>query len=203
MVVLPINLFDCLLVLVLIAGLLVGRRRGLTLELLPLVKWVALVVGCAAAYRPLAELFSGAGIDRYSSNLVAYLGVALAVFLIFSRVQRRLAPRLQGSDRFGRTEYLLGMGSGFIRYGCMLTLGLALLNARAFSPEEIKESHRFQEENFGSAVFPTLYSLQDAVFERSLTGSLFRTYLGFLLISPASPNDTAPAAAAQVAAGAH
>lgn len=199
-VTLPINLFDCVLVTVLAAGVVVGRRRGLTLELLPLVKWVGLVLICASVYGPLGALVAGAGFfDPYSSNLLTYLGCALVVFLVFSRLQRRLAPRVQGSDKFGRSEYYLGMGSGLIRYGCMLTLGLALLNARAFSPEEVKAAELYQEKNFGSPVFPTLHTVQQAVFEKSLTGSLIKNHLGFLLIKPTNPEEAAPAAAPKVA----
>jgi uncharacterized membrane protein required for colicin V production len=191
--VLPINLFDFVFVSVLIAGLLVGRRHGLSLELLPLLKWLALVLLSALAYVPIGTIVAKGGFfDPYSSNLLAYLGCALLIFLIFSRVQRRLAPRLKGSDKFGRSEYYLGMGSGFLRFGCMLMLGFALLNARAFTPDELKASDKYQEQNFGSALFPNLHTLQVAVFEHSFTGSLVRGYLGFLLIAPTNPHDAGP-----------
>jgi hypothetical protein len=91
---------------------------------------------------------------------------------------------LTGSDIFGRGEYFLGMGSGMLRFGCILLTGLALLNAREFSPVELKNMEQYQEENYGSNIFPGLHSLQKAVFERSLTGGFIKDDLSFLLIAP-------------------
>jgi hypothetical protein len=51
---------------------------------------------------------------------------------------------------------------------------------------------RYEEENYGSHVFPGLHNLQAAVFERSLTGGWIKNGLGFLLITPTSINETQP-----------
>ena len=49
---LPFNWFDLVVLLVLIAGLHYGRKRGMSEELLPLLKWICLVIGCSYIYRP-------------------------------------------------------------------------------------------------------------------------------------------------------
>jgi hypothetical protein len=182
---LPFNLFDILFVVVLAAGLARGRKQGLSLELPGMIKWVCLLLVCSAVYRPAGMLVSAAGeFDLLPCYLSAYLGVALLMFLLFSILERRLVPRLTESDIFGRGEYFLGMGSCMLRFASILFVGLALLNAREFSPLEVRAMERYQEDNYGSEVFPGLHSLQVAVFENSLTGAFIKNDLGFLLISP-------------------
>jgi hypothetical protein len=51
---------------------------------------------------------------------------------------------------------------------------------------------RYQEENYGSNIFPGLHSLQTAVFENSLTGGFIKQELSFLLISPTPANQKEP-----------
>ena len=190
---LPINLFDLVALAIVVGGLLHGRKRGLSVEFPSLVKWIALLVVCAVAYRPLGQLISKAGFfDLLSAYLLAYLGTALVVFLAFQLLERRLGPKLEGSDVFGRAEYYLGMGSGLVRFCCMLLAALALLNAREFTPYEVKSMERFQEDVYGSDLFPTLYTIQTAVFKRSLAGSFIKEDLGFLLITPTETNQREP-----------
>jgi colicin V production protein len=182
---LPINLFDLLLVAVLAAGVLYGRKRGISVELLASAKWLALLLGCAALYRPAGVLVAqAAGLSLLTAYLLAYLGTALLILLVFSMIQRRVAPKLVGTDAFGRGEYYLGMASGMIQFGCMLLMSLALLNAREFTPAELKALEQYEEAAYGSSVFPNLHSFQAAVFERSLFGPWIQQDLDFLLISP-------------------
>jgi hypothetical protein len=194
----PFNLFDVLLAIVLVGGIAQGRKHGGSLELLSGAKWLALVLLCAVLYRPAGILLASADLfDLLSCYLFAYLGLALLIFLLFSILERRLAPKLTGSDIFGRGEYFLGMGSGLLRFACILLVGLALLNSREFSPAELRDMEQYQEENYGSNIFPGLHSLQVAVFERSLTGGWIKQGLSFLLISPTGINERQPKAQAR------
>lgn len=187
----PINLFDLLMAALLAWGVVRGRRQGFSREFLNLLKWLVLLFGCAAIYEPVGEMIAQYGaFDLLSAYLLTYLGAALVIFLFFSLVQRRLEPKLAGSDIFGRSEYYLGMGSGLVRFCCMLLMGLALLNARAFSPVELKSMEKFQEDAYGSNLFPNLHSLQVAIFEDSFAGAFVRNELGFLLIHPTSVNSS-------------
>ena len=190
---LPFNFFDLLLLLVLVAGLLRGRKHGLSLELLRLLKWLTLLLVCAFVYGPAGAMVAQSGrFDLLSGYLLAYLGTALTVFVLFALIQSRVGPKLIGSDVFGRGEYYLGMGSGMVRFACMLLVGLALLNARAFNPAELKAMDKFQQDNYGSNVFPGLHNVQVAVFDNSLAGSFIKQDLGFLLIASTEPNQREP-----------
>jgi hypothetical protein len=71
----------------------------------------------------------------------------------------------------------------------MLLAALALLNARYYSPTEVRAMQKFQDDVYGSDYFPTLHSLQVTVFDKSLTGPWIKQNLGFLLIKPTEPED--------------
>lgn len=190
---LPFNFFDILLAAVLVVGVMRGRKHGLSGELPALMKWLIVVFGCAQIYQPLGSMLAAGGtFDLLSAYLLVYLGSALVILLIFSIMQRKLAPRLTASDVFGRGEYYLGMGSGMVRFGCMAMVVLALLNARAFTPTELKASDRYNEDLYGGNLFPSLHGLQTSVFEGSLAGPWIKSDLAFLLIEPTEVRQTSP-----------
>ena len=186
---LPINLFDLVVLVVLAAGIYRGRKHGMSEELLNLLTWLAILLGCASVYEPGAELI-GQFTNMFSQltcYLIAYLGGAVLIFLLFTGIKRAFSGKLLGSDIFGRTEYYLGMGSGLVRFGCMLLAALALLNSRYFSPTEVRAMEARDIDIYGSDFFPGLHSLQTTVFDRSLTGPWIKENLGFLLIKPTQP----------------
>ena len=188
---LPINFFDALVIVVLAAGIARGRKHGMSEELLSLIQWLAILFGCAAIYEPGGQMIGQftSMFGRLSCYLLAYVGVGLLVALLFAGIKRALGGKLLGSDLFGRLEYYLGMGSGVVRFSCMLLAALALLNARYFSPTEVRAMEKFQDDVYGSNFFPTLHSLQATVFDRSLTGPWIKENLGFLLIKPIEPEN--------------
>ena len=188
---LPINLFDFVLVGVLVAGILRGRKHGMSEELLGVLKWVAILTVCAAVYEPVGMFFANSShvLSLVTCYLMAYIGVALVILFAFAGIKRALGGKLLGSDIFGQAEYPLGMGSGLLRFTCMLLAALALLNARYFSPAEVRAMEKFQDDVYGSNFFPTLHTLQSTVFERSLTGPWIKQHLSFLLIKPTEPED--------------
>jgi uncharacterized membrane protein required for colicin V production len=188
---LPINLFDLVVVGVVVLGIARGRKHGMSEELLGLLKWLAILFGCAAIYEPaglMVEAFSPM-FGQLTCFLIAYVVGALLVLLLFAGIKRLLDGKLVGSDIFGRSEYYLGMGSGLVRFSCMLLAALALLNARYFSPTEVRAMEKFQDDVYGSNFFPTLQSLQTTVFDKSLTGPWIKQNLGFLLIKSTAPED--------------
>ena len=182
---LPVNAFDLLVAAVLIAGILGGRKRGMSEELLSLLQWLAVVVGCSRLYDPVGRFvaeYNPFGL-LYSFMLVYFFG-AVVILVVVGVLRRGIGGKLVGSDIFGRAEYYLGMGSGLVRYSCILLAALALLNARYFTPAETKASENFQKDEFGSTFFPTWHSVQQTVFERSLAGPWIKQNLGGLLITP-------------------
>jgi hypothetical protein len=189
---LPINLFDLIVIIVLAAGLLRGRKHGMSEELVKLLEWLAILFGCAALYEWGGQMFGQltSMFGLLSRYLMVYITGALLIVLVFTLIQRTLGGKLLGSDFFGRSEYYLGMGSGLVRSSCMLLVALALLNARYFSPTEVRAMEKFQDDVYGSNFFPTLHSVQQVVFEKSVTGPWIKEYLGFLLIKPTEPDKT-------------
>jgi uncharacterized membrane protein required for colicin V production len=182
----PFNAFDFLVALILVGGLLRGRKQGMSSELLALSKWLAVLFVCAVAYEPIGSFFnqSTSMLSMLACYLLAYIGSALVIVLVFMGIHRALGGKLIGSDVFGKTEYYLGMGSGLLRFACGLLVGLALLNAPYYSPKKVQAMEKFQNDNYGSNFFPTLYTVQSSVFERSVCGKWIREHLGFLLIKP-------------------
>jgi len=187
---LPVNLFDVALLVVLILGILQGRKNGMSQELMSLIKWLVLVAVCAVIYQPVGErLAAGSPFSLLASFLMVYMAAALVILALFALVKHSLGGKLIGSDIFGRSEYYLGMGSGLVRFGCILLAFLALLNARYFSPAEVRAMENFQNDVYGSNFFPTWHTAQEVVFEKSVSGPIIRQYLGFLLIQPTAAED--------------
>ncbi|HKI68931.1 MAG TPA: CvpA family protein [Verrucomicrobiae bacterium] len=181
----PFNWFDMALIALLVAGIFRGRKRGMSVEFLTVLKWLFVVFGASALYQPLGDVIYSSNIfSQLFSYIVAYLGIGLVILGLFALFSRSLGGKLLGSDFFGSAEYPLGMTAGLIRVACVIVAVLALLNARAFTPAEIKAEQKYQNDNYGSDFFPTLHSVQSDVFERSLTGPWIKKNLGFVLIKP-------------------
>jgi uncharacterized membrane protein required for colicin V production len=187
---LPINVFDVVVLTTLVMGILRGRKHGMSEELIGLIKWLAVVIGCAIVYEPAGHWFaSSSPFSLLASFMMVYIVLAMVILSFFAFCKSRIGGKLVGSDIFGRSEYYLGMGSGVVRLSCMLLAFLALLNARYFSPTEVRAMEKFQDDVYGSNYFPTWHTAQEVVFEKSLSGPWIKTYLGFLLIKPTQPED--------------
>lgn len=166
---LPFNWFDIATVLALLIGYTRGRKRGMSLESVSMVMWIAVVVVSAITYQPLAQLIDEfAKIGKLSSNLIAYLAVALFISFLFVFVKRTIGKRLTGSDTFGKNEYYLGIPAGIIRFACVILVFLALLNARFYTNSEITAQSKYDIDNYGSSFFPHIYNIQDDVFKKIL-----------------------------------
>jgi hypothetical protein len=153
-------------------------------------KWLAILFTCAMVYEPGGHILAQSSpFSLLACFVVVYLGVALLILGIFALLKNTLGSKLVGSDFFGHAEYYLGMGSGVVRFTCILLAVLAILNARSFSSQEVKAAERYQNDNYGSNFFPDLHSVQSAVFEKSLAGPWIRQNLSFLLIQPTRPEN--------------
>lgn len=187
---LPVNGFDVILLAVLTAGVLRGRKHGMSEELMSLIKWLIILITCSMAYQPVGQWFAhSTPFSLLASFMFVYTGIALVILGIFGLFKHYLGGKLIGSDVFGRSEYYLGMGSGLVRFSCILVAALALLNARYYSQREVVEMRRYQDDVYGANYFPGWQAAQAMVFEHSLTGPWIRDHLGFLLIQPTAPED--------------
>jgi uncharacterized membrane protein required for colicin V production len=185
---LPFNWFDLVVLVVMIVGMQRGRKHGMSEELISLLKWLTIMFACAIMYEPLGIAISTSPVfNLLSSYLMAYLGIALVIAALFAALKSMVGGKLLGSDVFGRSEFYLGMFAGMIRFICILVVGLALLDARAYNSAEIRADIKYQNDVYGSNFFPKLYTVQAQVFESSLCGPWIKNNLAFLLIKPTAP----------------
>ena len=179
---------DLVILGVLLIGIIRGRKRGMSEELLDLLKWLFIVVVSAYFYQPLGDFLAlNSMFSRLAWYVTIYVALGLGVKIIFSLIKKRVGEKLVGSDIFGRAEYYLGMTSGVIRYACVIIVILAVMNARLFTREEIDANRKMQTENFGTISFPTHSSLQQEMLDKSFIGSAVKAHLGLLLIKPTPP----------------
>ena len=180
---LSFNWFDIALPIVLIFGIQRGRKHGMSEELLLVIKWLAIVVVGSLTYATIGDAIAENSVFTHlASYRLAYFGMALIIGSLFLGFTKIMHGKLVGSDLFGSCEYYLGMVAGLVRYSCIVIFVLAFLNARLYTDAEINANLKAQNDAFGSDFFPTPYSLQSQVFEKSLTGKLIQKNLGFLLI---------------------
>jgi uncharacterized membrane protein required for colicin V production len=177
------NWFDLVVVAMVIAGVLVGRKRGMSLELLDLLQWLAIIFVGGLAYAPLGRALADfAGMGGMGAFLLAYLLAAVGIKLLFLLVKRMTGEKLLGSDTFGGYEYYLGMLAGGVRFLCILMFGLALMNAKQVSRAELDQQIKDQKENLGSVYFPPYGTIQRSVFQTSVCGRAAKQYLAAQLI---------------------
>ena len=197
---LPVNWFDAAVLLVLGLGLFLGRKHGMTKEILRGLQWVALVVVCGLFYEVAAQaLVNIAAWDKATSYVSGYLVLAFLVWVVFVFVKKAFVPRLTGSNLFGSAEYYLGMFSGMIRSACMLFFALALLNAPVYTQAEISAHQAYVKRWYGGGIYggnylPDLQTVQESVFKKSFVGPYIKDYLGVLLINTQPPEAQKPAA---------
>ena len=181
---------DLLVVILLTVGVLRGRKRGMSEELLDVIKWTLIVLVAGLLYEPGGRWLSELSVfSLLSSYVFAYILIAVFIFATFALIRNRVGDKLIGSDVFGSSEYYLGMVAGGYRYVCVMLVAMAFLNARYYSPADIAASKKYQDWNFGTTIFPTPADVQREVFDNSLTGRAAHDYLNVLLIRPTAPDD--------------
>ncbi|HEX7862433.1 MAG TPA: CvpA family protein [Verrucomicrobiae bacterium] len=185
--------FD-LVVLALVAyGIIRGRKRGMSEEILDVLQWLLIVVLGALLYTPLGKRIAGFGaFSLFIANLLAYTLVALTIKLVFSMVKRQVGEKLVHSDAFGRFEYYLGMLAGSVRCLCILIFALSFLHAKYISDAERLATAKMQQDNFGSISFPTIGSLQQSIFHESYSGQFIKNNLKGQMVKPIAGSDTPP-----------
>lgn len=185
-----INPFDIIMAIILIVGVIRGRKRGISEELLDVLDWIAIVIVCALAYRPLGKLLAGtASLPLYLCDVISYILIALIIMFLGKSLKRAVGEKLVQGDAFGRFEYYLGMMAGALRFFCVTLMLLAFLHAKYSTPAERLATAKMQQENFGTITFPTIESIQQTVFYESVSGKLIREHLNVLLIQPVPPTN--------------
>jgi uncharacterized membrane protein required for colicin V production len=179
---------DLLVLILVVVGILRGRKRGMSEELLDIIKWTLVIVVAGLLYGPGGRLLAQTSvISKLFAYVFAYGMIALTIVVLFMHIKSRIGEKLMSSDVFGSAEYYLGMAAGAYRYVCIFLVAMAFLNARYYSPADLADSKKFQDDNFGTQLFPTIPDVQREVFDRSMTGRLAQRYLHVVFIQPTAP----------------
>jgi len=189
-----VNWFDWAVLILIIVGGRIGKKHGMTAELGVSLQWTAIVAAGAFLYRPIGDaLSSGWHFSPLFCYIFAYVGIGLLVKFLFSVLTKGAGGKLVSAENLsGRTDYYLGMAAGTVRFLCILLAALALLNARQYSAQEIAQAKAYQDKNYGSEFFPSLSSVQSAVFQHSFLGKMLKAKAGFLLIAGTAPTASKP-----------
>jgi uncharacterized membrane protein required for colicin V production len=180
----PFNWFDIVAMILIGLGIWMGRRRGMSAELLHLLLWLGIVI-LAAQFNPfLGPWLAGmVGFSPTVSFVLAYMLVALGVFFLIYLVRRWQGEKLVSGDAFGSFEYYLGMIGGVIHVLCILVAVMAILHAPRVSDAQLQQQLKSQQEWAGSIYFPPFGQIQRSIFDGSITGRLVTEYLSTLLIN--------------------
>src|SRR6266699_2634311 len=163
------NWFDLVAIAVLIVGFFVGRKRGMSLELLTVVQWVSIVFLSALACDPFGRMMSDySGLNPTLTYITAYLLTAIGIKVLFVLIRRMTGEKLVTKAVFGNLEYYLGMGAGVVRFACILLFGLALLNAPIVTDKELEAKLKHQQDWPGSIYFPPLGVIQRTGFNEAV-----------------------------------
>ena len=183
------NWFDAVCIIFVIVGLVVGKKRGMSNELLDVFSWLLIVVVGALYYKPLGQALANAVSFSFMwSYIMCYLGIALTIKIVFGYLKRALGEKLVGSDIFGRGEFYLGALAGGVRFLCMIIALLALLNARYVNKSMVAAKMKAQEQELGSAFFPTPSKIQSDIIYDSMIGTLARQHITEQLIETTDPD---------------
>jgi uncharacterized membrane protein required for colicin V production len=180
---LSIGWVDFLLIIVICVGIIRGRKRGLSEELLDTAMWITILLTGGFFYHALGDALNAKPIlSKLSYYMMSYMVIALVVKIAFVLIKRKFGAKLVESDMFGRAEFYGGMAAGAVRFGCMFFFLLSLLHAPYYSPEFLAKRAKEVDYNYGSDFFPHPCKIQAAVFKNSFTGKTSEKYLAMLLI---------------------
>ena len=181
---LSLNWFDLVALVFIVVGVVVGRKRGMSTELLVVLQWLTIVFLAALATPPFGTMLANlSGFSPVVTFITAYLLAAIVIKVLFFAIKRMSGEKLVARDAFGGFEYYLGMTAGGIRFACMLIFALALLNAKQISDKDLTVQRNEQMDSLGSIYFPPFGSIQRAIFRGSFTGRMVKEYLSAQLIN--------------------
>jgi uncharacterized membrane protein required for colicin V production len=188
--------FDFVTVIMIAVGVYVGRRRGMSAEILDLLLWAA-VVALGGVFTPGFGdwLINTVHFSVTTAYILAYILIAVAVLGIGFGIRYVIGEKLVSSDLFGNMEYYLGMIAGVVRFLCIQLAIMAILHGPYISQEDLQRQLDTQRRDLGEIYFPPFGQIQKNIFKVSLTGRTVDKYLHFSLINTGSgtnrrPNET-------------
>jgi uncharacterized membrane protein required for colicin V production len=181
---LGLNWFDVLTLVMVCIGVYVGRRRGMSSELLDLTQWVLAVGAGAWLGGSLGRFYAQElGVGAVPGYIAAYLTITGSILLVFFLIKRFHGEKLVSADFFGPAEYYLGMIAGPIRFLCIVVFAMALLHAKPVNEQDLAKQIHSQNDSLGAIYFPPFGSIQNSIFKDSSTGRLVIEHAPMLLIT--------------------
>ena len=179
---------DLIALALLVMALLRGKQRGMSEELLPLLKWLVILILGSQAYEIVGQLVHDvSGIDLAYCRVGFYLLQALVVSWAFNALKHAVGDKILTADAFGKSEFVLGMLGCALKYTCILLFCLALVHSIYTNEEKKAANAKMQQESFGNINFPTIATLKDDAFIRSFLGPYIERYAHNLLLQPVTP----------------
>ena len=191
---LAFNYVDAIVLIWLIVGLMRGRKRGMTQELLPVLKWVGIVLLGGYFNQPLGAFIrqnTAGAFDTQWSCITAYVLIAFVVTLLFALIAHWMGDKLTGSDLFGRYEYYSGMLAGMVRFACILLAVLAVMHSRIVTRAELDAINARMKKTLED-IHPPIYAygtIEQAIFTQSASGKFVQENLPDLLIPTVTPQE--------------
>jgi uncharacterized membrane protein required for colicin V production len=185
--------FDVMVIILLGVGFYMGKKRGMSQELLDVLQWLLIVVVAALYYAPLSHMLApAAGLGPLAANLISYIGIAIIIKIAFVLLKNAVGEKLVGSDIFGRMEYYFGMLAGMLRVFCMIIVAISLLNAEIVDFKKIEADKALQIKELGSTFFPTWLEIRRDILHKSIVGTQVRKHLADQLIAPVAGGPGGP-----------
>jgi len=180
--------FDVLVIGFMIWGGIIGRKRGMSEELLDVLKWLTILMASAWGYVPLAELVNKVGhFANYWVHVGSYIAIIAIFKTLFTVLKKRVGKKLVGADLFGKWEFQLGFLAGMMRHFCMVVIFVSLANSKPVSESQVKQAESAQSELFGKNFFPSKGRLRLDILYTSFTGTLIRERLAQQIMKPVEP----------------
>ncbi len=180
---LTVGWVDFVTILVLCVGVMRGRKRGLSEEILDTTMWILILIAGAFLYRGLGDLMNQKPVlSLLTYYILSYLLIALGVKIVFTFIKSRFGAKIVESDMFGRLEFYGGMAAGAVRFTCIYFFLISLLHAPHYSAEFLAKRAKDVDYNYGSDFFPHPSKIQKAVFQDSFTGKTTEKHLPMLLM---------------------
>jgi len=170
--------FDILILGVLALGFIIGRKRGMSGELVDLLMALIMVVVPALFYKDISKLCTEhLRLALPWANLTAYGALQMVIMIIFGIIKSKMGNKVVGADLFGRAEYVLGTLAGVARFACYVLVLFSLIHSSRVSKEEAIAAAKEQEKIYGSSFFPSMSQIQVTIVHDSLVGRFIRNRL--------------------------
>jgi len=188
-----LNWFDILCILGLIGGFFHGRKKGMSMEFMPMLQFLT-IAGLAGWYhRDVAQL--AARYTKWSplvNSYVSYFIIALVICAIFGKPKTIIAEKLLEKGTFGTMEYYFGMVAGMIAAASLIFIFMALLHGQTIGEKQYLEREKKQIDNFGQSFFPSIAKIQRSVFQQSMAGKWLKDLARPFFIDPGIGKKTNP-----------